>query len=421
MSTTLWTRALGVAGVTGGIVLMSAVASQAADNPLGDLLGGTGTVQGTDASSAAGEAAGQAGVGAPVTLGGVQLGLSTSSSQSSGSTTTHTDADGSSVETVREQASSDATDLGVDLGAITVDPAATLSGVVSGMTSSTDGAPDASATQGDATGDLAAALPVSIEGLAVTGVHQDASQDMTQTTVTTQDGATSTTGSSSSQESATAGGLVLDEVTADPAAALTGMIGGTTAVTDEGRTGSSQAQGTAGGAADVAAPVQVGGLTAGFDDARSSQRATWGSTTDRDGATSAWRETRADASRTGGALTTGGLTADPTAVLEGALTGRTLQADGARDASAQATDADGRIDLATPLHADGLAAQAWSQRASERASDRWVSDTDGTQRTTTWSQRADAVNPSFATGPVDADVLGWARGQVDQWSATTGR
>lgn len=420
MSSKLWTRALGVAGVTGGLVLMSAVASQAAENPLDGLLGG-GTVQGTDATSGAGEAAGEAAVSAPITLGGLELGLSTSSSQSSGSTTTTTGADGSSVETTRESSSSQSNDLGVALGEIAVDPAAVVSGMTSGSATSTDGARDASAAQGDVAGDLAAALPVSIGGLAVTGSQESASQEMTEQTVTTQDGATSTTGSSSSQESATAGGLVLDEITADPAAAIGGVLDGAVATTDQGRTGSSAAQGTAAGTADVAAPVNVGGLTAGFDDARSSERATWGSTTDRDGATAAWRETRADASRTGGAFTTGGLTADPMATLEGVVTGEAVRADGARDRAAQSADADGRIDLAAPVHADGLAAEAWSQRVTERMSDRWFADEDGTQRTTTWSQRADAVNPSFATGPLDGDVLAWARGQLTQWASTTGR
>ncbi|MFC8191447.1 hypothetical protein ACFUMH_07240 [Cellulomonas sp. NPDC057328] len=428
----IWTRTLGVAGVTGGLVLLSAAASQAAEGPLGGLgdglLGGTQVSQSHDASSdttqdasqAAGDAAGAAAVQAPVTLGGVELGLTTSSSQSSGSSSTVTDADGASVEQSQEQSSSDATNLGVDLGAITLDPAAMLEGAASGATSSTDGAQDASAAEGTAAGAAAVQAPVAIEGLAVTGSHEQQQAQESERTVTTEDGATSTTGSASQSQSATSGGLVLEEITADPAAALSGVVSGGAAGT-EGATDASSAEGTLAGAVDAAAPVRVGGLSGGFDDARSSERATWREVTDEDGDTTGSRTEQAEATRTGGAFSTGALTAEPAAALAGALSGEAARLDGRDEVATESTDVRGLLDLAAPFHADGLTAEGWAERATAQRTDRWTTTEGGTARTSTWSQRADAVHPAFATGPVDGDVLGWAWGRVNQQAATAQR
>lgn len=429
MSTTrIWTRALGVAGVTGGVVLLSAAASQAAEGPLGGLtdglLGGTSVTSeqvSGDASQAAGAAQGEAAAQAPVTLGGLELGLSTASSQSSGSSSTVTDGDGGSVAQQQEQSSSDATNLGVDLGSVTLDPAAVLGGAATGAASSTDGAQDASAAEGAATGAAGVQAPVAIEGLAVTGAHEQASAQESQRTVTTQDGASSTTGSSSQQASATSGGLVVDEVTADPAAAVSGLLSGTSATSDAGRTQDASAGSTLAGTLEAAAPVHVGGVSGGFDDARSSERATWREVTDEDGDVTGARTERADAGRTGGAFSTGALTAEPAAALAGALSGEATRLDGRDDVAHEATDARGLLDLAAPFRADGLSAEGWAERATAQRTERWTTTEDGTARTATWSQRADAVHPTFATGPVEGDVLGRAWGRLTQEAATTDR
>jgi hypothetical protein len=73
----------------------------------------------------------------------------------------------------------------------------------------------------------------------------------------------------------------------------------------------------------------------------------------------------------------------------------------------------GMLDVAAPLHANGAWAQGWFENASSRMTDSSVSGPQGMQRTTTWSQRADAVRPSFATGALDADPLGSVWSSVD--------
>ncbi|NKY40863.1 hypothetical protein, partial [Cellulomonas septica] len=78
----------------------------------------------------------------------------------------------------------------------------------------------------------------------------------------------------------------------------------------------------------------------------------------------------------------------------------------------------GGADLAAPVHADGPWADAWSQRTSAEATDRWTGTDDGTARSTTWSRDADAFAPSFTTGPVDADVLAWAWGHLTGQSSS---
>ncbi|NKY41465.1 hypothetical protein [Cellulomonas septica] len=264
MSTKIWTRALGVAGVTGGLVLLSAAASQASDGPLGGLTdgllgGGSSTSQ--DATSSEGDAAGEAAVQAPITLGGAELGLSTSSTRSSGSTTTVTDGDGGSVSQSREQSSADASNLGVDLGSVSIDPAALLSGSASGGATSTDGAASGStASDGSLAGQVTAAAPIDLDGLSITGTHQQASTQEEERTVTTDDGASSTTGSASEQQSTTTGGLELEGVTADPAATVGGLLTGGTLSSDQGRTEGTSTDGAATGAvvvADEADPAEV--------------------------------------------------------------------------------------------------------------------------------------------------------------------
>ncbi|WP_217617336.1 hypothetical protein, partial [Cellulomonas sp. GbtcB1] len=75
----------------------------------------------------------------PISLGGLSLCLATESAQSSGSCTTTTTDEGTATVT-RQDASQTSSALGIDVGEITVDPAAIMSGATASQQSSGDDA-----------------------------------------------------------------------------------------------------------------------------------------------------------------------------------------------------------------------------------------------------------------------------------------
>lgn len=480
MSSIYLKRTLGVAGVTGGLLLVGAGIALADDGSTTDAFGLT-------------QGAGEAGVEAPISVGGLSIGLSSSSSQSSGGTTTTTTDEGTATAT-HEDASATSSDLGIDVGAITVDPMAALSGVTGTQTSTGSGSDGgASATSGSGTAEVAA--PVSVGGIAITGstTTQDASAQ--EQTVTDADGASVTEGSTSTGTSTTTGTLGLGETTLDPAAVLDGSVRSTGAGREDDVTGTAGATGSA----DLSSPVNLGGLTAGITDERSGADEAWTMRTDSDGDATWSRTERTHESATAAGLATGELTADPAAWLsgsttqgvagddrEGALLGGTAgdlgvaapvtsggagawvaderstwssdtrgtrtddvtrettteRADATRTGATaglgeiavlpeltgsteSATGTEGRddrgavlgstagaLDLTAPLRAEGAWLAGTAERDTAAADTSAVTTDEGTTRTTTWSTASDAVDPSLATGPVQGDLAGWAWGQL---------
>lgn len=478
MSSIYLKRTLGVAGVTGGLLLVGAGVALADDAGTTDAFGLT-------------QGSGEAGVEAPISLGGLSIGLSSTSSQQSGGTTTTTTDEGTSTST-HEDASSTTSDLGIDVGAITVDPMAALagSGSAQGATGSDEGA---GATSGAGTAGVAA--PVSVGGVSVTGstTTQDASAQ--ESTVTDADGASATQGSTSTSESTTTGTLGLGETTLDPAAVLDGTAWAAGAGDEDDVTGTSGATGSA----DLSSPVNLGGLTAGFTDERSGTDEAWTMRTDSDGDATWSRTERAHESATTAGVSTGEITADPAAWLSGsteqavsgddrdgsllggtegdlgvaapvtfggadawvaderstwssathgtrtddvarettteradttrtagtagigevallpALTGTTESATGVEGRDEDGTflgEGAGALDLTAPLWAEGAGLAGSAERESAAADSAAVTTDEGTTRTTTWSETADAVHPSLATGPVQGDLAGWAWGEL---------
>lgn len=375
MSSILIKRGLGVAGVTGGLLLVGAGVSLADDGSATDSFG---------LSQGSGEAA----VSAPISLGGLSLGLATGSAQSSGSSTTTTTDEGTATET-RQDASQTSSDLGIDVGEITVDPAAMLSGATASQQSSGD---DAAAGTTSTEGVAEVAAPVSVGGVALTGstTSQDASAHGS--TVTDDQGASVTEGATSTSSSTTSGVLGLGETTLDPVAVLDGSAWSAGSASDAR---DDAAAGTSGGTGDVdlSSPVNLGGLTAGITDERGSADEAWTMRADGDG-DAAWTRTEtADESATSLGLTTGELTADPAAWLQGS----TVQALGARDDAAEGASATpGDLGVATPIMFGGADAWLTDERASWSSATEGVRTDDVTREST--SERTDATRTGGALG-----------------------
>lgn len=469
MSSIHFKRSLGVAGVTGGLLLVGAGVALADDGSTTDAFGLS-------------QGSGEAGVSAPLTLGGISVGLSSESSQSSGSTTTTTTDEGSSEQT-REDSSHTSSDLGIDVGEIAVDPVAVLSGSTQQAASD-----DAGAQQSEGT--AAVAAPVSVGGVAVTGSSTTEDSSVHETTVTDDDGASVTQGSASTDSATTSGALGLGETTLDPVAVLDGSAW-SAGDTRGDATGTSGATGDVG----LTSPVNLGGLTAGITDERSGTDEAWTVRTDEDGDATWTRTESADASATSAGLTTGELTADPAAWLSGstaqafgtdddeaegatatsgdlgvaapitfggatgwltdersswtAATSGTRSDDVTRERTSERADATrtggafglgelavlpeltgstvsttrgsddaflggsaGALDLTAPVWSDGawLAGTAQSERAAQDTGT--VTTDEGSTTTSTWSSSADSVDPSLATGPVQGDLAGWAWGEL---------
>jgi hypothetical protein len=436
MSSTLIKRSLGVAGVTGGLLLVGAGVALADDSPVDSF----------------GFSQSEAEASAPISLGGVDLGLSTQSSDSSGSSTTTTTDDGSVAQTT-EDSSQTSSDLGLNVGEIAVDPSAVLSGVT---------------TEGDdAQGGAAVAAPVSVGAIDLTGSTTTDTTSAQESTVTDQDGSSATEGSASTDSSTTTGTLGLDGLSLDPAAALDGSSW------DSGD--------QADGSVDLTSPVNLGGITAGVTDEREGTDQAWTERTDADG-DSTWDRTASEhASATSAGIATGELTADPAAWLAGSTStdgrdeasgdlgvvapigfggldgwltderaSRTSVVEGVRtdDVTRQSTSeradasrtggmlglgettlvpeltgtgstedgdrSNGALDLVAPLDSEG----AWLSGAFASASDARDTDSvttsEGTTETSTWSSTSDAAQPSLATGTLTGDPAGWFWGELTQ-------
>lgn len=375
MSSTILKRTLGVAGVTGGLLLVGTGVALADDAGTTDSFGLT-------------QGSGEAGVAAPISLGGISLGLSSESAQQSGATTTTTTDAGTATET-RQDASQTSSDLGVDVGAITVHPAAMLSGATASQQSSGD---DAAAGATGTEGAAEVAAPVSIGGVAVTGATTSQDASAHESTVTDDQGASVTEGATSTSSSTTSGVLGLGGTTLDPVAVLDGSAWSAGSASDAG---DDAAAGTSGatGDVDLASPVNLGGLTAGITDERSSADEAWTMRTGEDGDAAWTRSESADESATSLGLTTGELTADPAAWLQGS----TAQALGSRDdATEGATAASGDLGVAAPITFGGADAWLTDERASWSSATEGVRTDDVTREST--SERADATRTGGALG-----------------------
>ena len=448
MSSIIIKRSLGVAGLTGGLLLVGAGVALADDGP-------------TD-SFGLSQSSGEAEVSAPITLGGLNIGLSTESSTTSGSTTTTTTEDGSVTESAQDSTTT-SSDLGLNVGEISVDPMAALSGA----TTSTD---DSGAGEGSA----AVSAPVQVGAIDLTGTTSTDSASAHESTVTDQDGSSVTEGSTSTDSSTTGGALGLDGLSLDPAA----MLDGSAWTSDTGRD-SAEAEGSA----DLTSPVNLGGLTAGITDERAGTDEAWTQRTDEDG-DSTWTRTESEyASATEAGLTTGELTADPAAWLSGSTAGRgddtageselavaapvtfggaegwfadqraswdsvttgTRTDDVTRESSTERADATstggtlglgetallpmltgsteggtvsddttglGMIDLAAPFGSEGAWLNGTTRSATEARDSDLITTDEGSTETSTWSSTSNTANPSLATGPVSGDLAGWAWGQL---------
>jgi hypothetical protein len=382
MSSTLLKRTLGVAGVTGGLLLVGTGVALADDATTTDSFGLT-------------QGSGEAGVEAPVSVGGISLGLSGTSTQSSGSTTSTTTDDGTAVAT-QEGTSSTSSDLGIEVGEIALDPSALLSGSAATQQGSGD---DAVAGAGQAAGAAEVAAPVSVGGVAVTGSTTTEDTSAHGSTVTDDDGAAVTEGATSTSGSTTTGTLGLGATTLDPAAMLDGSAWSAGSATDAGDDAAAGSAGTAGDV-DVTSPVNLGGLTAGVTDERRGTDERWTMRADADG-DAVWTRTESErSSATTAGISTGELTADPASWLSG-TTGQAFGADdevatsGARSA--------GDLGVAAPVTFGGAQGRLIDERSSR------VATTDGSRaddvvREST-SERADATRTGGTLGLGELAVL----------------
>lgn len=383
-------RCLGVATIAGGLWLAGTAAASA------------------DTGSTADDASSSSSLSAPLEIGGVSFGVDRADSSSASESSTVTDEDGTSTSE-RTSDSSSADSYGVDLGAITADPAAMLE---QARSSESRTAGDAGSSADSSSTDGSASAPVTVEGLTVT-VVQERDEAATSASSTSDEDGTSSSSESTSDSSTTGGTFGIGELTADPMGAFANRSDSSGFSAGDASTSDSSSDSSVSGAL----PITFEGVQGAFVDQRESTRESGSTVTDEDG-TSATSERSTESSSNAFGFEGLGGTFDPTAGLTRSDERSSAQAgdDVTRSESASSTSGD----LAGPFTFDGLTGWGTSQNASTRESGSTVTDENGT--TTTREASGDESSTSFAgrLGEASGDPRAWFADERSDSSATAG-
>ncbi|WP_156253322.1 hypothetical protein [Pseudactinotalea terrae] len=352
-------RSLGMAGLASGLWLAGSMAAYADD---------TESVE-QDSST-------ESSFGAPLELGGLSLGVETESSSSEQQSTSHTDDNGDVTETESAEESSSQSDLGIDVGEITADPAALLD--TESWTSSEE-AGDSEAAESSQSTDAGVEAPVSVGGVSVTGTQSSESSSEESATTTTDEDST-TTSESTSESSTTGGVLDVGQLDIDPAAALSDdRESESTSTGDEDGAESTEASSET--SVQASSPISFEGITAAVADERSSERETETTVTDDEG-TATTSESLSESSSNAVGVQGLDLAADPAAGLWNSTDSAATQAGGVDGVEESASGSETGLEAMAPFHIGGLTTSGESATTSERLTTSSVTDEDGTATST---------------------------------------
>ena len=372
-------RSLGTAAVAGGLLLGGAAMASADDGSIAS--------QNATASS----------VSSPITIGGIDLGTTSSHSSSSSVTESRTDrgrllaVDDAAVEQRLEAVDEDLHGCHHRRpgGHPVVDDPLRLVARRRGPGSSS------SSQAGTVTGKA----PISIDGLGISGSNEQSSADKESTTRTDRDGTTRTSERESADASKTDYALGVGRLTADPMGTLTSSRSDAATRDDQDASSTSTSE----AAGSFSSPLSFEGITGSFSDERASMDARRDTVTDEDGTRSEAVRT-ADASRTTGGFDTGSFTADPMGAFSTTRSDAFSTED--RDASANRSASTSMVDLASPYRASGGSAFVQRYTASAAKRESMVADEDGTLTRTERTEDADSFGQTFGFGGSEGDLLG---------------
>ncbi|WP_163541526.1 hypothetical protein [Occultella kanbiaonis] len=388
-------RSLGVAGLAGGLWLAGSIAAYA-DDP----------------ASHEQDSSTESSVAAPIELGGLSLGVETEDRSSVEQSSSYTDSDGNTTETESVAESSSQSDLGIDVGEISIDPAAMLA--TESSTSSVE-AGDSGSTEGSQLTSGEVEAPVSLGGVTVTGSQQSASTTEESTTTTTDEGSASTS-ESTSESSATGGALEIGQLDIDPAAALSDDRESETTSTEGGVNDAESSSETS---LEASSPITFEGIAATATDERSSEREIGSTVTDSEG-TATTSETVSQASSNAVGVEGLDLAVDPMASVWNSTGSAATQARGIEGAESSASESDTAIWAGAPFHLGGITAAGESAQAEARQATSTVSDDEGTVTST--EQSWDATRTSFIgqTGDIAGEPWVWLTDTRSDASASAG-
>lgn len=387
-------RSLGVAGLAGGLWLAGSVAAMADDQ-----------------ESVEQESSTESSIAAPLELGGISLGVETENHSSEEQSSSHTDSNGDTTETASSEESSSQSDLGIDVGEISVDPAALLD---TESWSSSDEAGATDSAESSQSTDAAVEAPVSVGGVTVTGTQSQESSTEESASVTTDEGSISTS-ESTSESSATGGVLDIGQLDIDPAAALS-----------DDRQSESTSTGSTDSAAsssdtslEASSPISFEGVAAAVADERSTERETETTVTDSEG-TATSSETVSESSSNAVGVEGLDLAADPAAGLWNSTDSAATQAGGNNGIDTSTSESETALGAAAPFHIGGLTAAGESATTSERLTTSTVTDDEGSASSTehVW----DATRTAFVgqTGDITGQPWVWLTDVRSDDSASVG-
>jgi len=353
VQTTWMKRCLGVASLTGGLLLAGAAVASA------------------DTGTTSDESASDSSLSAPIELGGVSLGLDRQTESSSSEASSSTDGD---TTVTSERSEQDATDesYGIDVGSVTADPAGTLTSRESSRSATAGGSEGAATSSSESATEASGQAPVTAEGIRVTGVREESSATERSSSVTDSEGSTSQR-EATREESATGGTLGVGELSLNPAGELAREDSSSSA-TAGGRDGAARSQSASETDGALRLPVSFEGVDAAFVDDRASM-------TERESATSDARSSASSAERTEDASSTAfgvaglGLASEPAAR---AGEQRSDSAASAGDAAARDSESARTVGLAAPTAVEGLTGAFVREDSSARETTSRVADENGT-------------------------------------------
>ncbi len=390
-------RTLGMAGLAGGLWLAGSVAAMADDQ-----------------ESVEQESSTESSFEAPLELGGISLGVETENHSSDEQSSSHTDSNGDVTETTSSEESSSQSDLGIDVGEISVDPAALLD---TESWSSSNEAGDTDSAESSQSTDAAVEAPISVGGVTVTGTQSQESSTEESASVTTDEGSIETS-ESTSESSATGGVLDIGQLDIDPAAALSDDRQSESTSTG-GSNGIDDAASSSDTSLEASAPIAFEGITAAVADERSSQRETETTVTDSEGSTTT-SEAVAESSSNAFGVEGLDLAADPAAGLWNTTGSETTQAGGLDGVDASASESETALGAAAPFHIGSLTAAGESATATERLTTSTVTDDEGSASSTehVW----DTTRTAFVgqTGDITGQPWVWLTDVRSDDSASVG-
>ncbi len=180
------------------------------------------------------------------------------------------------------------------------------------------------------------------------------------------------------------------------------LLGGAAmASADEGSSASDNAADSS-----FSSPIRIGGIDLGATSSSSSSSSVTETRTDRDGSSESTMRESKDSSKNSVGLSTGDLTADPSAAIS-SITQSATSRDSDADESSSSSSTEGKATAKAPVSIGGLGLTGSNEQASSDQQKVTRTDEDGDTRTSE-SESADASKTgySFGLGELTADPMG---------------